>query len=197
MFRKRYYYRGAIYAKNYNGENEARVKVAYEIPDVVPYLDEDGNKKYMPSRDYIKKELEKELTVREDISAALSDHSMANDTDIAKLEYTMRDPDEISYCGKTQAYWTVKNGKSKTADTVLYEKVIGEKSYYVVQATPDTKAKTLFVVTAFIGKSGYKNKKEAPQLANTQSPGVTSEIDSVVTSNNNIPQTYQKKQYPF
>ena len=87
-----------------------------------------------------------------------SDHSMANDTDIAKMEYTMRDPDEISYGGKTQAYWTVKNGKSKTADTILYEKVIGEKSYYVVQATPDTKAKTLFVVTAFIGKSGYKNK---------------------------------------
>ena len=28
MFRKRYYYRGAIYAKNYNGENEARVKNA-------------------------------------------------------------------------------------------------------------------------------------------------------------------------
>ena len=50
-------------------------KVAYEMPDVIPYLDEDGNKKYMPTRDYIKKELEKELTVRDNISAALSDHS--------------------------------------------------------------------------------------------------------------------------
>ena len=28
MFRKRYYYRGAVYAKNYKGENEARVKNA-------------------------------------------------------------------------------------------------------------------------------------------------------------------------
>ena len=45
------------------------------MPDVVPYLHEDGNKKYMPSRDYIKKELEKELTVRDDIAATLSDHS--------------------------------------------------------------------------------------------------------------------------
>ena len=45
------------------------------MPNVVPFLDEDGNKKYMPTRDYIKKELTKELTVRDDISAALSDHS--------------------------------------------------------------------------------------------------------------------------
>lgn len=50
-------------------------KVAYDMPDVVPYLDADGNKKYMPTRDYIKKELKKELTVRDDISATLSDHS--------------------------------------------------------------------------------------------------------------------------
>ena len=50
-------------------------KVEYNMPDVVPYLDENGNKKYMPTRDYIKKELTKELTVRDDISAALSDHS--------------------------------------------------------------------------------------------------------------------------
>lgn len=50
-------------------------KVAYEMPDVVPFLDADGSKKYMPTRDYIKKELEKELTVRDDISAALSDHT--------------------------------------------------------------------------------------------------------------------------
>ena len=50
-------------------------KVAYNMPDVVPYLDENGNKEYMPTKDYIKKELKKELTVRDDISAALSDHT--------------------------------------------------------------------------------------------------------------------------
>ena len=50
-------------------------KVAYNMPDVVPYLDENGKKQYMPSRDYIKQELKKELTVRDDIAAALSDHS--------------------------------------------------------------------------------------------------------------------------
>ena len=50
-------------------------KVAYNMPDVVPYLDDNGQKQYMPTRDYVKKELKKELTVRDDISAALSDHS--------------------------------------------------------------------------------------------------------------------------
>lgn len=50
-------------------------KVAYDMPDVVPFLDDNGNKQYMPTRDYIKKELKKELTVRDNISEALSDHS--------------------------------------------------------------------------------------------------------------------------
>ena len=122
----------------------------------------------------------------------ITDHSMADNNDIAKMEYAMRNPDEISYGGKTRAYSTIRNGKNRTADTVLYEKVIGEKSYYVVQATPDTKAKTLYVVTAFIGKSGYKNKMEAPQLANVKNLGVTSEIGSVVTSNDSISQPAEK-----
>lgn len=50
---------------------------------------------------------------------------------------------------------------------------------------PDTKAKTLYVVSAFIGKSGYK--KETSQLINAKSPDATSENDSVVVSNNSIP----------
>ena len=274
------------------------------MPDTVPYLDENGKKQYLDTKRYIKRELVKELFVRDDISAALSDHSeeglipsfvrevnalhekqetvgkvrnqarkaeenynkaavnseilklvdnvyndsfaqqekvffgtvsndiaeqiqeltgvnvqgfhmavearqishilkdhgklgitdhsMSNNNDVAKMEYTMRSPDEISYGGKTRAYSTMRNGKNRTADTVLYEKVIGEESYYVVQATPDTKAKTLYVVTAFIGKSGYKNKMEAPQLANAKNLGVTSEIESVVTSKSSISQITEK-----
>lgn len=57
-------------------------------------------------------------------------------------------------------------------ETVLYEKVIGEKSYYVVQAVVDTKKKTLYIVTAFIRKSGYKKKHRSPpmQEASAQRP---------------------------
>ena len=92
----------------------------------------------------------------------LTDRSMSNFTDIAKMEYAMNDPDDIRKAGKTRAYTYTRTGRNKTADTILYEKNIGTKSYYVVQAVADTKAKTLCIVTAFIGIEGYK--KEAPQL---------------------------------
>ena len=110
----------------------------------------------------------------------LTDKSMANPSDIAKIEFALEGYDDISAAGKTQAYTHMVNGKNRTADTVLYEKSIGEKAYYVVQAVPDTKAKTLYIVTAFIGKKGYK--KEASQLINAKSPDVTAKTGSADTS---------------
>lgn len=50
-------------------------KVAYNMPDQVPYLDANGNKQYMKSYDYIREELRRELIVRDDISDALADQS--------------------------------------------------------------------------------------------------------------------------
>ena len=114
-----------------------------------------------------------------------TDQSMKNSNDIAKMEYTLYQPDSIVKSGKTQAYTHMRKGKNRTADTVLYEKKIGDQSYYVVQAVPDTKAKTLFVVTAFIGESGYKKKD--PQLINAERPDATSEIGSAMSSNYSIP----------
>ncbi|MBQ5320553.1 MAG: hypothetical protein J6K88_00595 [Oscillospiraceae bacterium] len=113
-----------------------------------------------------------------------ADKSMSDNRDIAKMEYIINNYDDLRKSGKTQAYSYMKNGRNKTADTVLYEKQIGSKSYYVVQAVPDTKAKTLYVVSAFIGKSGYK--KETSQLINANSPDVTAQTGSVVVSNNII-----------
>ena len=57
--------------------------------------------------------------------------------------------------------------------TVLYEKTVGEKSYYAVEAVPNTSKKALYIVSAFIGKSS--NKKEAPQSTDVLNPGVTPE----------------------
>lgn len=117
----------------------------------------------------------------------LTDRSMANPSDIAKMEYALNDPDDIRKAGKTQAYTHMVNGRNRTADTVLYEKNIGTKSYYVVQAVPDTKAKTLYIVTAFIGKEGYK--KEAPQLINATSLDVTAKTGSADASTNTVSQS--------
>ncbi len=114
-----------------------------------------------------------------------SDQSLSSDDDIAKMEFVLKSPDDLSLSGKTQAYSYMKNGYNKTADTVLYEKSIGEESYYVVQAVPDTKAKTLYIVTAFIGKEGYK--KGTSQLINAKSPDATANSGSVVVPNINIP----------
>lgn len=118
-----------------------------------------------------------------------SDHSLGNSTDIAKMEYVLSNPDTINNAGKTQAYSYMKNGQNKTADTILYEKSIGNQSYYVVQAVADTKAKTLFVVSAFIGKPGYKNKQGAAQLINAKSPDATPKSGSVVAPDNSISET--------
>ena len=76
----------------------------------------------------------------------------------------------------------MKDGFNKTSETVLYEKNIGSKSYYVVQAVPYTKKKTLYVVSAFIGVHEYKNG--VSQLINTsKGPNATAKTGSVVTPN--------------
>lgn len=119
-----------------------------------------------------------------------SDNSMSDVNDISKMEYVLKNPDEIRESGRTQAYSYMENGYNRTAKTVLYEKVLGGNSYYVVQAVPDTKKKTLYIVSAFIGKSGYK--KEAPQLIDAKSPNVTPKDGSVIASTNIISDKVEK-----
>lgn len=110
---------------------------------------------------------------------------MEDPNDIARIKYVIFNPDNISGPGVTRAYTHQRKGKARPAPTVLYEKNIGEKSYYVVQAVPDTKAKTLYIVSAFIGESGYK--KEASQLINASNgPDATAKTGSVVASKNSI-----------
>lgn len=115
-----------------------------------------------------------------------TDRSMANPSDIAKIEYALKNYDDIRSAGKTRAYKHVVDGKTVWVDTVLYEKEIGEKSYYVVQAVPDTKAKTLYIVTAFIGKKGYK--KEVSQFIDAKSLDATSKNEIATTSGSIISQ---------
>ena len=114
-----------------------------------------------------------------------ADHSMAQVSDISKIGYILANPDNIAPAGKTQAYTYMRNGKNRTADTVIYEKGIGEKTYYAVQAVPDTKAKTLYIVTAFI----QKNSKGASQLIGANGSNVNVRDGSVVTPTGNVAQT--------
>lgn len=113
-----------------------------------------------------------------------TDHSMAAVSDISKIEYTLSTPDNIKPAGKTQAYTYMRNGKNRTADTVIYEKGIGERTYYAVQAVADTKAKTLYIVTAFI----QKNNDGASQLIDANGPDVNAQDGSVVAPNERVAQ---------
>lgn len=61
--------------KDSKGHYAPHKKVAYNMPERVPYLDANGQKRYVATEEYIKQELEKELAVRDSIAQALSDTS--------------------------------------------------------------------------------------------------------------------------
>ena len=112
-----------------------------------------------------------------------ADQSMKDDEDIAKMEYVIKDPDDIKYGGKSKSYWYNKYGHNKTAPTVKYEKDIGDRIYYVIQAVPEAKAKCLYIVTAYM-----RNKNRGILTStNAQGPVETSDNVGLNTSNNNIP----------
>ena len=58
-----------------NGNYAPHKKVDFNLPDTVPYLDANGNKAYMDTYEYIKKELKIELAVKDAVSEALADQS--------------------------------------------------------------------------------------------------------------------------
>lgn len=93
-----------------------------------------------------------------------SDQSMSNDTDIAKMEYAIRTYDEVRDGGKTQAYSYMKNGHNKTAPTILYEKEIGEKSYYVIQTVPETKKELCILSQRSSVKKDIKMKPHSSSM---------------------------------
>ncbi len=117
----------------------------------------------------------------------ISNRSLGSDELIGKMEYVLRDPEDIRYAGKAQGYSYSKDGHSKTADTVLYEKSVGDKAYYIVQAVPDSKKRTLFIVTAFIGNKGYKTG--TPQIVDANRPDATSKNAAAEVPTDSISQT--------
>ncbi len=87
----------------------------------------------------------------------------------------------LVYGGTSSAYTTVKeNGKTKNADTVVYSKKING-TFYVVEAVPMTKAKTLNIVSAYINK-------KAVQVSDENNPEETSKTPSAQTSRDSVPQ---------
>lgn len=125
-----------------------------------------------------------------------ADNSMSDVNDIARMQYILDNYDYIIDGGNVQSYKEPKpNQPSKTrgAKSVIYAKKI-DGTYYLVQAVPNTKKKTSYIVSAYI------QKKEAPK-DNLMMPlskdisihdvsydtsGYTSENDSTNLTTNNI-----------
>ena len=68
-----------------------------------------------------------------------------------------------------------------------YEKDIGERTYYAVQAVPDTKAQTLYIVTAYIGA----NETRASQLIDAKGSNVNVQDGSVVAPEGKLSQNQE------
>ena len=126
---------------------------------------------------------------------------MAEDADIAKMQFAIENPHNVRDAGTSNAYVYSVQGKNKNSPTILCERIIGENSYYVIQTVADTKSKTLYVVSAYIGKS--ETKKEALQSTNAQGPDETAKTAIATSSTNSISQNAEKvnipkhKKHPF
>ena len=131
-----------------------------------------------------------------------ANHSMRDINDIARIQYVLDNYDTASYGGKTQAYRTMKeNGRSAQANTVIFSKAVNG-TYYVVEAVPDTKAKTVFVASAYMSskKTGDAQAADADAWRVTsetkvvRSPAVevkTSTKDIIVQSGKNYHNNFQ------
>ena len=117
-----------------------------------------------------------------------TDHSMRDVNDIARIQYVIDNYDSIAHGGTSSAYvYQNQHGRNTNAQTVVMQKKVNG-TYFVVEAVPDTKRKTLFVVSAYMSKNGHK--ETAPSLSgDAEAYRVTSDnaTKSDAVSNNSIP----------
>ena len=127
-----------------------------------------------------------------------SDQSMANDTDVARMQYVLDNYDNAAYGGTTDAYWEPKaNGKNRRSPVVVFSKKVNG-TYYVVEATPVTKAQSVYVVSAYMlepgktpfGRASRNNTGAATQLPDANASWFTANTDSAnMAPNANVAQS--------
>ena len=119
-----------------------------------------------------------------------ADHSMANDEDIARIDYVLQNYDDVRLLVDEKGQpivsteWTNKDGSR--ARQIQYAKKV-DGIYYVIEAAIDSKKKTHMVTSAYMNEKG-----SAAQSLNMEqsSPQLTSETpNGSNTSNNSIQQS--------
>ena len=115
-----------------------------------------------------------------------TDHSMSDVNDLARIEYVLENYDNIESAKDDNGRY--RDSDNKLSKSVVYSKRVNG-NYYVVEAVPDSKAKTLHVVSA------YKTKAEGVSQVLNMSEDLQSTSKTphaLAPSDNNIS---QKKSY--
>ena len=115
-----------------------------------------------------------------------ADRSMSDVNDLARIEYVLENYDDIESAKDDNGRY--RDSDNKLSKSVVYSKRING-NYYVVEAVPDSKAKTLHVVSA------YKTKAEGVSQVLNMSEDLQSTSKTphaLAPSDNNIS---QKKSY--
>lgn len=111
-----------------------------------------------------------------------TDHSMKDYHDLAKVSYVIDNYDNIKEGKRSEEF---KNSDGTYAKTVELQKKIDDGFYYVVEAVPDAKNKTLHIVSAYINK---KDTFSDVLVSNDPKRYVQDEHQPNVSLNNSIPQ---------
>jgi hypothetical protein len=128
--------------------------------------------------------LEQHITPRHGANGK-ADKSMADINDLSRMGYIIDNADRIDYVydknGRPKVSKEYTNKDSSRANLIMFEKKI-DGHYYVVTAVPDTKDKSLQVVSSYIKKAGQTgNEKNLSQYVRNASE-TTTFSDSVAPS---------------
>lgn len=95
-----------------------------------------------------------------------ANRSMSDSNDVGRVQYVLDNYDSVDPGGITDAYWETKpNGHNRRAQTVVFKKKVNG-TYYVVEAAPVTKAKSLYVVSTYM--DGTKKAEAVPHLLDAE-----------------------------
>lgn len=121
-----------------------------------------------------------------------TDHSMANENDIARISYVLGNYDEVQPAldknGKQKYSALFKNADGSYAPLVIYSKRI-DGTYYAVESAPDAAAHELHIISAYLAKSKNGNAGEVLNMPQEAARSLTPEMlhRASVSVENSIP----------
>ena len=110
------------------------------------------------------------------------DNTMRDTMDVARIQYVIDNYDRADPGKRAKGYQENRNGKSVSSKTIVFSKKVNG-TYYVVEAVPDTKAKCVYIYTAYMNKNG------ALQATDAEAPARTAETDLANTPEQTIAQS--------